>query len=167
MSAPFLGEIRLFPFNFAPRNWAFCQGQTMAISQNSALFSLLGTTYGGNGTTTFLLPDLRGRVAVGQGNGSGLSPYSFGQVGGVESVTLLQSQLPAHTHAQPVTNSAASGSRPNGTVPATGGSYAASSDGGAFVATSATGGSQPFGIVQPYLAMSYCIALSGIFPSRN
>jgi microcystin-dependent protein len=167
MSTPYLGEIRLFPYNFAPHNWTFCQGQLMLISQNTALFSLIGTFYGGNGTTNFALPDLRGRVAVGMGTGSGLSAYSVGQVGGAETVTLLQSQLPAHTHTQPVTNSAASGSRPNGAVPATGGSYAASSDGGAFVPTSATGGGQPFGIVQPYLAMTYCIALSGVFPSRN
>ncbi|MDX6255763.1 MAG: hypothetical protein QOJ11_2097 [Frankiales bacterium] len=167
LTSPFLGEIRIFGFNFNPRGWATCQGQLMSISQNTALFALLGTQYGGNGQTTFALPDLRSRIALGQGQGPGLSAYVIGELAGSETVTLLQSQLPAHTHAQPVTNAAASASRPNNTVPAAGGSYAAAGDGGSFVPTSVTGGNQPFGILPPVLVVNYCIALQGIFPSRN
>lgn len=167
MTEPFLGEIRLFPYNFAPRGWAFCQGQIMSIAQNTALFSLLGTTYGGNGQTTFALPDLRGRVAVSSGEGPGLSPYDLGEVTGTENVTLLSTQLPAHTHAQPVSNAASSSSRPNGNVPSSGGSYTTPSDGGSFAPTTPAGGNQPFSITQPLLALNYCIALEGIFPSRN
>ena len=98
MSEPFLAEIRIFPYNFAPRGWAFCQGQLLAISQNTALFALLGTTYGGNGITTFGLPDLRGRCAVHVGQGPGLSPYDLGQVGGTETVTLNSQQIAPHPH---------------------------------------------------------------------
>src|SRR3954470_21278546 len=98
MSSPFIGEIRLFPYNFAPRGWAFCSGQILPISQNTALFSLLGTTYGGNGQTTFALPDLRGRAAISSGQGPGLSSYTIGEVGGVESVTLNTQQMPQHQH---------------------------------------------------------------------
>src|SRR5690242_1549148 len=98
MSSPFVGEIRPFPFNFAPRGWAFCAGQIMPISQNTALFALLGTFYGGNGQSTFALPDLRGRLAVAFNQGPGLSPYAIGEQGGVESVTLTVSTLPAHGH---------------------------------------------------------------------
>jgi microcystin-dependent protein len=167
LSEPFLGEIRIFGFNFAPRGWAFCQGQIMSIQQNAALFSLLGTMYGGNGTQTFALPDLQGRVAVGQGNGPGLTPRVIGEITGVESVILNSQQMPQHNHAQPVTNGPATTTRPHSTVPAAGGSYAAAGDGGAFVATSPAGGSLPFSIVQPLLVINYCIALQGIFPSRN
>ncbi|MDQ6726377.1 MAG: tail fiber protein [Actinomycetota bacterium] len=169
MSDPFLGEIRLVPYNFAPRGWAFCQGQILAISQNTALFSLLGTTYGGNGQTTFALPDLRGRGAVSSGQGPGLSNISLGQVAGSETVTLTQGQMPAHGHLAGASNGAAGGSRPAGQVPAAGGAYAASSDGStlnpAFIQN--TGGSQPFPIRSPYLGLNYIIALEGIFPSRN
>jgi microcystin-dependent protein len=167
VSEPFLGEIRLLPFNFAPRGWAFCQGQIMSIAQNTALFSLLGTTYGGNGQTTFALPDLRGRVAVSAGQGPGLSDYVLGEVTGSESVQLLANQLPAHVHAQPVSNAASSSSRPNGNVPSAGGSYTTPSDGGSFAPTTSAGNNQPFPIVQPLLVLNYCIALAGIFPSRN
>src|ERR1700724_3809509 len=104
MSSPFVAEIRMFPFNFAPQGWAFCAGQILSISQNTALFSILGTTYGGNGTTNFALPDLRGRVAIHFGLGAGLSPYSLGETGGSETVTLLASNLPAHSHAAVGTN---------------------------------------------------------------
>jgi microcystin-dependent protein len=167
VTSPFLGEIRLFGFNFAPRGWAFCQGQIMSIAQNSALFALLGTTYGGNGQQTFALPDLRSRVAIGQGQGPGLSNYVLGEETGTETVTLLSTQMPAHTHLQPVTNAASSSSRPGGNVPSSGGSYASTSDGGAFAAVSAAGGNQPFSVLQPVLVLNYCIALEGIFPSRN
>ncbi|MFC5695329.1 phage tail protein [Pseudomonas sp. GCM10022186] len=106
MSDPFLGEIRMVGFNFAPRGWAFCQGTLMSIAQNSALFALLGTTYGGNGQTTFALPDLQGRSPVGQGQGPGLTPITIGEVSGMESVSILSTQMPAHTHtAVPTSNS--------------------------------------------------------------
>jgi microcystin-dependent protein len=174
MSDPFLGEIRLFPYNFAPRGWAFCQGQILAISQNTALFSLLGTTYGGNGQTTFALPDLRGRVAVSSGQGPGLSNYSLGEVTGVETVTLLVSQMPAHGHTPQCTNNAADSSSPGGGVWAADGagitgeySNGAPSTTMSPAAIAATGGSQPHPNIQPLLTLNYCIALEGIFPSRN
>jgi microcystin-dependent protein len=167
LSQPFLGEIRLFGFNFNPRGWATCSGQIMSIAQNSALFALLGTMYGGNGSVTFALPDLRGRVAVNQGNGPGLTPYVVGEITGVEALALTSQNMPMHNHAQPVTNGPSTTSRPHSTVPAAGGSYAAAGDGGAFVATSLAGGSLPFSILQPLLVLNYCIAVEGIFPSRN
>ena len=191
MSTPFLGMIILVPYNFAPRGWAFCQGQLLPISQNTALFALLGTQYGGNGQTTFALPNLQGRVPIGQGQGAGLSNYSLGQVGGVETVTLTVNQMPAHTHVitpgglaatSRVKNAAGNRQTPVGNVPAieAAGVTATYSDqvpdtsmGAGAIAisgnpTAATaGGSQPFDNLQPYLTMSYCIALQGIFPSRN
>ncbi|MDX6228920.1 MAG: hypothetical protein QOI76_2310 [Frankiales bacterium] len=167
LTSPYIGEIRIFGFNFAPRGWASCQGQLMSISQNTALFSLLGTMYGGNGIQTFGLPDLRSRIPLGQGQGPGLSAYVIGEMIGSETAILGVANLPPHNHAQPVTNGPASASRPHSTVPAAGGSYAAAGDGGSFVPTSATGSSQPFQIIPPVLAMNYCVALSGIFPSRN
>jgi microcystin-dependent protein len=171
MSDPFLGELRLFGFNFAPRGWAMCNGQILSIAQNTALFALLGTQYGGNGQTTFALPDLRGRVPNGQGQGPGLSNYSIGQVGGTESETLLVQQMPAHTHLVQASTEDATSSQPGGKVPAAvgGGAYG----GPATDATMApnmiamTGGSQPHNNVSPYLTMNWCIALVGIFPSRN
>src|ERR1051326_6416167 len=123
MSEPFLAEIRLFPYNFAPRGWAFCQGQLMAISQNTALFALLGTTYGGNGVTTFGLPDLRGLVAVHVGQGLGLSPYDLGQVGGTETVTLTTAQIAPHPHPANFLNA-------NGTKPGAIGNVWATDPGG-------------------------------------
>ena len=162
-----IGEIRLFAGNFAPRAWAFCWGQLLSIAQNTALFSILGTTYGGNGQTTFALPDLRGRVPVSQGQGPGLSPYSLGEQGGVETVTLLQQQIPAHTHSQPTTNGQQTTNRPNNALPAQGGVSATESDGSAFHPTTSVGGNQPHENRSPYLALNYIIALQGIFPSRN
>jgi microcystin-dependent protein len=169
MAEPFLGQIMLVPYNFAPRGWAFCAGQILPISQNSALFSLLGTSYGGNGTTTFALPDLRGRVAVGVGQGPGLSPYNLGQQAGAENVTLLQQQMPIHNHVASANNGSATATRPAGTVPAGGGSYAAASDGTTMNPTfiQNAGGSQPHNNIQPFLGLNYIIALTGVFPSRN
>lgn len=167
MSEPFIGEIRIFGFNFNPNGWAACNGQLMPISQNQALFALIGTYYGGNGVQTFGLPDLRGRAVVNQGQGAGLSNYVLGEVVGVEQTTLLSTQMPIHSHTQPVTNGPSTTTRPHSGVPAAGGSYAAAGDGGAFVATSTAGGSQPFSLLQPILVMNYCIALEGVFPSRN
>ena len=171
MTEPFLGEIRLFPYNFAPRGWAFCQGQLLSIAQNTALFSLLGTTYGGNGQTTFALPDLRGRVPLSSGQGPGLSFYTLGEQGGVENVTLIQQQMPAHNHPLQVNNSGSATGRPSGGYPGqtSTNTYAPSPDGTTFAAqaVSNSGGGQPHENRQPYLALNYCIALEGIFPSRN
>ena len=163
-ASPFIAEIILFAGNFAPRGWAFCNGQLLSISQNTALFSLLGTTYGGNGQTTFALPDLRSRVPVHPGQGPGLSSYQLGQSGGAETVTLGVNQLPAHTHAatSPPVDTAATSNRPtSGMAPARGGAYAPGPSVGS------TGGSQPHTNLQPHLALNYIIATQGIFPSRN
>lgn len=174
---PFLGTIMLFGFNFAPRGWAFCHGQTIAIAQNTALYSLLGTTYGGNGQTTFCLPDLRGRVPVGVGVGPGLSGMTWGEVGGAEAARLTQANLPAHTHAATVNARGAAGTSPN----PSGARWAASTArdnqyspdaanatmAADSVAIGPAGGGQPFDIRTPYLGMNYCIAIEGIYPSRN
>jgi microcystin-dependent protein len=167
VSEPFLASIILFAGNFAPRGWAFCNGQILSIAQNTALFSLLGTTYGGNVQTTFALPDLRGRAPLSAGQGPGLASYSLGEVGGVESVTLLSTQMPVHTHSQPAASGQQTTNRPNGAVPARGGVYASSCDGAALDPTSPAGGNQPHENRPPYLALNYIIALEGIFPSRN
>jgi len=179
-----IGEIRLFTGNFAPRNWAFCAGQLMSISQNTALFSILGTTYGGNGQTTFGLPDLRGRVPVGTGQGPGLSNKTLGEVSGTETVTLLTTQMPAHTHPATVTvnvnNSPGTSATPSGNFiagvqDATANSLTAfASTGGSTLNTGTAtttigvaGNSQPVPILNPYLGMNYIICLFGVFPSRN
>jgi len=167
VSEPFLASIILFAGNFAPRGWAFCNGQILSIAQNTALFSLLGTTYGGNGQTTFALPDLRGRAPLSAGQGPGLASYSLGEVGGVESVTLNSNQIPPHNHAQPAASGQQTTNRPNGAVPARGGVYASTADGALLDPTSLTGGGQPHDNRSPYLALNYIIALEGIFPSRN
>ena len=179
MSSPFLGEIRAFGFNFAPKAWAMCNGQIMSIQQNAALFSLLGTQYGGNGVTTFALPDLRGRAAVNQGQGPGLSTYIIGESIGTETVTLISTQMPQHNHLWAANNALGdhpsplnnfmSGARiPTNNTPVP--TFAA--PGGATVplATSmlgTTGSNQAHQNMQPYLVVTYCIALQGIFPSRN
>jgi microcystin-dependent protein len=171
MAEPFLGEIRIFGFNFAPVGWAQANGQTMQISQYTALFALLGTTYGGNGTTTFALPDLRGRVPINQGSAPGLSPRNIGQAAGTESTTLMVNQLPSHGHSVQASDGAASTGRAVGAVLArtSGNTYAASSDGSVMNAAMVanTGGNQPVSVVQPFLVLNFCIALVGIFPSRG
>jgi microcystin-dependent protein len=173
MSEPFLGELRLVPYNFAPRGWAACNGQVMAITQNTALFSLLGTTYGGNGVTTFNLPDLRSRVPIHTGEGAGLSPYTLGQMGGEESVTLTTQQLPAHNHLLQASNTNGNTMGPNGAVPARAKKvlrYASDPDGNTFMnqaTVTPTGQSLPHDNVPPYLVLQWIIALEGIFPSRN
>lgn len=178
---PFIGQISLFGFNFAPKDWAICDGQLLSIAQNSALFALIGTTYGGNGQTNFALPDLRGRVPMGQGQGPGLSPRNMGEVSGSENVTLQQSQMPMHSHMLSVSNQTASASDPTGHVLAastgsdpvdgatvTVNTYGTNPTGTASPqAISTAGGSQPHDNMQPYLTMNYCIALVGVFPSRN
>ncbi|MBV9127805.1 MAG: phage tail protein [Verrucomicrobia bacterium] len=171
MSTPFIGEIRLFPYPFAPRGWAFCQGQLLAIAQNTALFSLLGTTYGGNGQATFGLPDLRGRAANSAGQGPGLSNYTLGQVGGHESTTLTVNQMPAHSHramavnADPNVGTVANSSLANASPSVYSNAAPTSPMNAALIAP--TGGSQPFSNLGPYLTLNYCIALEGVFPSRS
>ena len=176
----FIGSIILFAGTFAPRGWAFCNGQLLSIAQNTALFSILGTTYGGNGQTTFALPNLQGRVAIHPGQSPGTSNYTLGESAGTENVTLTTNQMPIHTHAAQVTINASSRletDNPAGAVLGnTGGTsiYASAPDGAttmnAGMASSSigpTGGSQPFSVVQPFQCVNYIICLEGIFPSRN
>jgi microcystin-dependent protein len=174
---PFVAEIRIFPFNFAPKGWAFCNGQLLPLSQNTALFSLLGTTYGGDGKSTFALPDLQGRAPMHPGQGQGLSLHDLGETGGSETVTLLQSEMPAHTHTimaagnPPPANAgspdpALSLSRSSGTT-----AYQASpfSNLGLMdpMAIGIAGGSLPHNNMQPYLTLNFNIALQGVFPPRS
>jgi len=179
MSDQYLGEIRMVGFNFAPVGWALCNGQTLSISQYTALFSLLGTTYGGNGTTTFALPNLQGRVPIHQGSGSGLSPYVIGQSGGAETVTLTQQQIAAHNHTISVNNQNGSQSDPTNAILAVGNTggrsptvnnnYTTAAGTGTLApaAVSQAGGNQPHTNIQPYLTVNFIIALTGIFPSRS
>jgi len=173
MSDPFIGQMCAFGFNFAPKGWAMCNGQILSIAQNTALFSLLGTTYGGNGQTTFALPDLRGRVNIHFGQGPGLSPYALGQVGGTETNTLTINNLPGHAHtfAPPCVDGDAGFTIPTGHVLANTAANIYAAPAGTDVMgggnTGIAGGSQPFQSLPPYLAINWCIALNGIFPSRN
>lgn len=164
---PFVGEISLFPFNFAPRDWAWCDGQLLPISQNTALFSLLGTSYGGNGKTTFALPNLNGRTPLGSGQGAGLSLYDLGQAGGTETVTLLSSEMPAHVHVMNGTLSPATTANPATAVPATGELELFHGSGVAAGPEVPVGGSAPHNNMQPYLTLHYAIALQGVFPPRG
>ncbi|WP_299187172.1 phage tail protein [uncultured Aquimarina sp.] len=189
----YISEIRLWGPNWAPRSWALCHGQLLPVSQNNALFSLIGTIYGGDGRTTFALPDLRGRVPIGPGNGPGLSPYSEGQMGGSEINTLNVTQLPIHTHNVIINNAGeiaipvntASGdedeSNPGAGVlantgadnyassPTTNASYAGANIpvSGSQIDIGNTGGSRPIGNIQPFLGLNYIICLQGIYPSRS
>lgn len=183
MSEPFLGEIRMFPYNFAPTGWAFCDGQLLPISQNTALFALLGTTYGGNGTTTFALPDFRGRGPIHPGQGPGLSQRTLGQAGGAETVALGVPQMPVHTHAANCNTGPANQESPGGNVWAkvfnhsphththTPGPniYQSGSPNGQMssAAIANTGGGQAHENMPPFLAVSFCIALEGVFPARS
>lgn len=175
MADPFVAEIRIFPFNFAPIGWAVCNGQLLPISQNTALFSLLGTTYGGNGITTFALPDLQGRAAMQPDQGLGLSLHDLGETGGSDTVTLLVSEIPTHSHAlranpltgdTPTPGATASLARP-GTILAYQTNTAANLAPMAPESISPTGGDQPHNNLQPYLTMRFCIALQGVFPPRS
>lgn len=168
MSEPFIGQLMLVGFNFAPRGWAFCDGSLLSIAQNTALFSLLGTTYGGNGQTTFGLPDLRGRAAIGFGQGPGLSNYSQGQTAGTETVTLIPTQMPQHTHGANCFVGDPGGNSPSNAFLANGDIYNATANGvmNPGMITPA-GGSQPHDNLPPYLVLNWIIALEGIFPSRS
>jgi microcystin-dependent protein len=174
MSEPYVGEIRMFPFNFAPTGWALCNGQLMPISQNTALFSLLGTYYGGDGKSTFALPNLQGCFPVDQGQGAGLSPYEIGETGGAAAVTLLATEIPTHAHTVACAatgnssnpSNAVFGAAPRGKPPA----YAAATGtkvNMSATAVSAAGGGQPHPNMPPYLTLNFCIALQGIFPPRS
>jgi len=172
MSNPYLGQIILFAGNFAPSGWAFCNGQLLSISQYSALFSIIGTFYGGNGTSTFALPDLRSRVPIGMGQGTGLSSYTIGQAGGSEKLTA--GQLPVHSHTLVGTNEPASSGDPTDTLLADsrGSIYGTSVSANNLVnlnASSITGGgsASPSPTLPPYLALNYIIALQGIYPSQS
>ncbi|PUZ22630.1 phage tail protein [Chitinophaga parva] len=198
MDTPFLAMIMIFAGNFAPRGWALCWGQIMSIAQNTALFSLLGTTYGGDGQVTFGLPDLRGRMPIGQGQGPGLPLVNLGEVAGTPTTTLLTTNMPMHNHTgviaaggqaiMPATAQAGTSAVPGNTLaaaklPTIGSGPTAqaikgygTSDGTTTLAPGTisgnvtigiAGGSQPFSIMNPYLGINYCVALEGIFPSRN
>ncbi|MBI3853089.1 MAG: phage tail protein [Verrucomicrobia bacterium] len=174
MADPFVAEIRIFPFNFAPKGWAFCNGQLLPLSQNTALFSLLGTTYGGDGRSTFALPDLQGAAPMHPGQGPGLSNHDLGETGGSDIVTLLDSEIPAHTHIVQAATDPADVQAPDPTV-----SLARSANGFAYRTTAnsptqmssammaVAGGSQPHNNLMPYLTLNFCIALQGVFPPRT
>ena len=182
MADPFVAEIRMFPFNFAPKGWAFCDGQLLPLSQNTALFSLLGTVYGGDGKSTFALPDLQGRSAMHPGQGQGLSLRDLGEISGVENITLLISEIPLHTHLPQSFNGAGAVDPPDKftSPPARIWTNSAFGRGGIalykagsnpnvqmnFLATGVTGGSLPHNNMQPYLVLNFCIALQGVFPQR-
>jgi len=179
MSDQFIGQIALFPYDFAPLGWADCQGQLLSITQNTALFSLLGTNFGGDGVRTFALPDLQGRVAIGQGPAVGGSSYDIGESGGVETVTLGANQLPAHSHSLQATTALVNINTPAGAVLATVAKGAPTSrDKGEIYNTGTAnttlvpasivslGGNGPHDNVQPLLTLRYCIALNGMFPPR-
>ncbi|MBI5567112.1 MAG: phage tail protein [Chloroflexi bacterium] len=172
MADPFVAEIRIFPFNFAPKGWAWCDGQLLPLSQNTALFSLLGTTYGGNGASNFALPDLQGRAPMHPGQGPGLSLHDLGETGGTETVSLLESEIPAHSHTF-------TASQLPGEVPIAQGNYPAATVGdntyaaaGNLVSMSPNalapaGGDQPHNNLMPYLTFYFCIAMQGVFPPRT
>lgn len=172
MAEPFLGEIRMFCGNFAPTGWALCNGQLLSIAQNTALFSILGTSFGGDGVQTFALPNLQSRVPIHWGQGAGLSPYNLGQSAGAENVTLLQNQMPAHSHlVSSDTGDVGTSSHPNGQLLASSGAatiYNANADSTMNPAMiQNAGGNQPHTNIQPYLCLTFIIALQGIYPSRS
>ena len=172
MSDPFIAEIKMFAGNFPPRGYAFCDGQLLAIAQNTALFSLLGTNYGGNGTSTFGLPDLKNRTPMGWGNGPGLTPRVIGEMGGVSNVTLISSEMPQHTHSLAASSSSGSSDNPSGTSFGTIGRgrtaiYSSTAPSVQMSPTGIGGGSQPHNNRQPYLGLYFIIALQGVFPPRN
>jgi microcystin-dependent protein len=173
MADPFVAEIRIFPFNFAPKGWAWCDGQLLPLSQNTALFSLLGTTYGGNGKSNFALPDLQGRAPMHPGQGPGLSLHDLGETGGSETVSLLESETPSHSH----TLRANTLDPADTNIPGPSASFAQATGGGLYqpaqngfmaaeVAAPA-GGDQPHNNMMPYLTFYFCIALQGVFPPRT
>lgn len=174
MADPFVAEIRMFPFNFAPKGWAWCDGQLLPLSQNTALFSLLGTTYGGNGKSNFALPDLQGRAPMHPGQGPGLSLHDLGETGGSETVSLLESEITSHAHTLRADSDPATRSSPGGAVLAAAiGRPAYQSVTNANLtwmndnSLAPAGGDQPHNNLQPYLTVYFCIAMQGVFPPRT
>jgi microcystin-dependent protein len=175
MADPFVAEIRIFPFNFAPKGWAFCDGQILPLSQNTALFSLLGTTYGGNGKSNFALPNLQGSAPMHQGQGPGLSLHDLGETGGTETVALLDSELPSHAHSVQAVATAGTTTSPAGAAwgvahAARGQALYASPTGASGTMAGAfmdTGDEQPNNNMQPYLTLNFCIAMQGVYPPRT
>jgi len=171
MAQPYVGEIRMFGGNFAPAGWAFCNGATLPISEYDTLFNLIGTTYGGDGQSTFQLPDLQGRLPIHQGTGGGLGTYTIGQAAGIESVTLNTNQIPSHNHLAMVSTTAATASSPQGNVIANGTANLflrdVISDTMNANSVGISGGSQPHTNTMPYLCISYIISLYGIYPSPS
>lgn len=171
MADPFVAEIRIFPFNFAPKGWAWCNGQLLPISQNTALFSLLGTTYGGDGKSNFALPDLEGRAPMHPGQGPGLSLHDLGETGGSETVTLLESEMPAHSHAMRAVEDDGSFLGPANNLLAAGNQmYTSGNTVNTTLAAQAlapAGGSAPHNNLQPYLTFYFNVALQGVFPPRS
>ena len=173
MADPFVAEIRIFPFNFAPKGWAWCDGQLLPLSQNTALFSLLGTTYGGDGKSNFALPDLQGSSPMHPGQGPGLSLHDLGETGGTDTVTLLQSEMPSHSHAM----MGAANDPALAKLISNQASFSLSQGGGIYQDTqnaqlapeaiTPTGGDQPHNNMMPYLTLFFCIALQGVFPPRT
>lgn len=170
---PFVAEIRIFPFNFAPKGWAFCDGQILPLSQNTALFSLLGTTYGGDGKSNFALPNLQGSAPMHPGQGPGLSLHDLGEIGGSDTVSLLESEIPSHSHALLAdvldladTNAVS----PNASFALSSGGTLYQSNANAMLSDQAlapAGGDQPHNNLQPYLTLNFCIALQGVYPPRT
>lgn len=174
MADPFVAEIRIFPFNFAPRGWALCDGQILPLSQNTALFSLLGTTYGGDGKSNFALPDMQGNAPMHPSQGPGLSLHDLGETGGSETVTLLQSEIPSHPHSLMGSVPPATLNQPNpsrGLARSSGGTVYQSSSAGLVSMSpntlAPTGGDQPHNNMMPYLTLNFNIALQGVFPPRT
>lgn len=172
MADPFVAEIRIFPFNFAPKGWAWCDGQLLPLSQNTALFSLLGTTYGGNGESNFALPDLQGKAPMHPGQGPGLSLHRLGEMGGSEKVTLLESEIPSHNHLVNSSDQPADSNNPNGNAFATADNPIYSDTGNANVilnprTLAPAGGGMPHNNMMPYLTFYFNIALQGVFPPRT
>ena len=172
MANPFVAEIRIFGFNFAPKGWAFCDGQLLPISQNTALFSLLGTTYGGDGKSNFALPNVQGNAPMHPGQGPGLSLHDLGETGGSETVSLLESEIPGHSHGLMCSSAPANRSGPIGNAIArasAGTPYAPAAPPSAQLSGQAlapAGGDQPHNNMQPYLTLNFCIALQGVYPAR-
>lgn len=172
MADPFVAEIRMVPFNFAPKGWAWCDGQILPLSQNTALFSLLGTTYGGDGKSNFALPDLQGRAPMHPGQGPGLSLHDLGETGGSETVTLLESEIPAHSHSFSTSVRPGDNLNPGTLSPGVGNNMYAAASGASLVqaapeALAPAGGDLPHNNMQPYLTLYFCIALQGVFPPRT
>ncbi len=173
---PFVAEIRIYPFNFAPAGWAFCDGQLLPLSQNTALFSLLGTTYGGDGKSNFALPDLQGMVPMHPGQGPGLSLHDLGETGGSDTVSLLESEIPSHSHTITVKGTPPPSASPS---PSPSNVLGRSNGGSAYTATvtnmvamnpstlAPAGGDQPHNNLQPYLPLNFCIAMQGVYPPRT